>query len=154
MKIIKIVSGILALLALVLIAIAPVGPLPGVFIGGTSTDSPVQWPDTSAVHEIKLKVPGTLPRVVIIWVIDHKDELYVAGSSDSGWVKMVGEGAPVDMRLADNTYSLTASLMREGWEPMLQAYVNKYQPDYPDIVASFSSSQEAQGQMSVFKLSR
>jgi uncharacterized protein with ACT and thioredoxin-like domain len=75
MKILKIIVAV-ALLALVVVAVvAPIGPLPGVFIGGEATAAPATWPDTSGVHEIRLKVPGTVPRVVTIWVIDHKGEL-------------------------------------------------------------------------------
>ena len=154
MKFVKIGVGVLVVLLAVLAVIAPLGPVPGFFIGGSPTESPETWPDTSDVHEIKLGVPGTLPRVVIIWVIDYEGELYIVGSSESGWVKMIGDASPVEMRLADNTYSLNAALMNEGWQPMMAAYVDKYEPDYPDIVSTFPSVEEAQGLISVFKLTR
>ena len=54
---ILLVAGVLA---------APIGPVPGIFIGGTASDSPDPWPDTADTHEILLTVPGTLPRVVTI----------------------------------------------------------------------------------------
>ena len=99
MKILKIIFAV-ALSALVVVAVAaPIGPLPGFFIGGEQSAPPASWPDTSGVHEIRLKVPGTLPRVVTIWVIDRGGELHVVGNRDSGWVKMIGQGAPVEMRL-------------------------------------------------------
>lgn len=150
----RIGAGVVAVLALVLIFATPLGPVPGFFIGGTPTASPNQWPDTSDVHEIRLGVPGTLPRVVIIWVIDYQDELYVVGSAESGWVKMIGTDSPVDMRLAGNTYSLNATAVTEDWEPIMEAYVAKYEPDYPEIVAGFPSIEEAKGQIGVFKLMR
>lgn len=154
MKILKIAA--LALLVLLVIAalIAPIGPLPGFFIGGNAAATPAQWQDTSDVHEIKLKVPGSLPRVVTIWVIDYEGDLYVVGSKDSGWVRMLGSGAPVEMRLGDDTYSLNASIVEDAWQPMMEAYVAKYRPDYPDIVASFPSVDEAKDQISVFRLGR
>ena len=116
------------------------------------TERPTQWPDTSATHEIKLKVPGTLPRVVIIWVVEQAGDLYVVGANDSVWVDMIGQSSPVEMRLGDNTYALTATLVASGWEPILTAYVDKYRPDYPDIVAGFPSPEEAQGTVAVFRL--
>ncbi len=145
--------AILALLLGVALA-APIGPMPGLFIGGTSTKAPQQWSDTSNVHEIMLRVPGTLPRVVIIWVIEFGGELHVVGSKGSGWVKKIGGGAPVEMRLGDNTYALNASLVTEGWQQILQAYVAKYRADYPDIVAGFPSIEEAKDLVAVFRLER
>lgn len=144
---------VLALLVVVALA-APIGPMPGLFIGGTSTTAPEQWDDTSKVHEIMLRVRGALPRVVIIWVVEYGGDLHVVGSTDSGWVTMIGARSAVEMRLGDNTYALNASLVTEGWQEILQAYVAKYQPDYPDIVAGFPSVDEAEGLVAVFRLDR
>ena len=154
MKILKVVAGLVLVLIPVLVVLAPIGPLPGVFIGGTNTPSPAQWPETTGVDEIRLKVPATGPRVVIIWVVQYEADLYVVGNSASGWVEMLGQGGPVAMRLEGNTYALRAERMSSGWEPVLQAYVDKYRTDYPDIVGGFPSMDEAKGLISVFKLSR
>jgi hypothetical protein len=154
MRALKIAFAAILALLLVVALVAPIGPIPGFFIGGTLTDAPEQWGDPSNVHEISLRVPGTLPRVVTIWVVEHADELYVVGSKDSGWVTMIGAGSPVEMRLGDNTYALNASAMAEGWQQVLQAYVAKYQADYPDIVADFPSIDEAEELVTVFRLDR
>ena len=154
MKILKIASGLVLVVAVVIAIAAPIGPLPGFFIGGEQSAAPAKWPDTSAVHEIQLKVPGTLPRVVTIWVVDHEGELYVVGSRGSGWVKMIGQGAPVEMRLEGRTYALKAVPVTEGWEAVLEAYVEKYRPDYPEIVADFPPVDEARDQVAVFRLIR
>jgi hypothetical protein len=154
MKILKVLVLILVALGVVLAVAAPIGPMPGFFIGGSPTESPATWQDTSATHEILLRVPGMPPRVVIIWVVEHDGELYVVGGSDGGWVGMIGERSPVEIRLDENTYALQASLVADGWEPILQAYVDKYRPDYPEIVAGFPSIEEAQGQIAVFRLTR
>lgn len=154
MKALKIASVSILALLLVLPLIGPIGPVPGLFIGGNPAKAPERWGDTSKVHEIQLKVPGTLPRVVTIWVIEYEGELHVVGSKDSGWVTMIGEGSPVDMRLGDSTYALNASEVTEGWQPILEAYVAKYEADYPDIVAGFPTLEEAQGQVAVFRLDR
>jgi len=154
MKALKIVIAVV-LSALVVVAfVAPVGPLPGFIVGGEPTPPPASWPDTSGVHEIRLKVPGTLPRVVTIWVVDHEGELHVVGSRDSGWVSMIGQGAPVEMRLDDRTYALNAVPVTEGWQSVLEAYVAKYEPDYPEIVAGFPPVAEASERIAVFRLSR
>lgn len=152
MKVLKIGLPIIVLLVVAVALLAPIGPLPGFIIGGTDTPVPEVWQDTSDLHEIRLEVPGTLPRVVIIWVIQHGGDLYVVGSADSGWVKMLGAGGPVRMRMLDATYDLTASAVTSGWQPIMQAYIEKYEPDYPEIVAGFPSLEEAQGQIAVFRL--
>ena len=80
-------------LLLVLALVAPIGPMPGFFIGGTPTEAPEQWGDTSNVDQIILRVPGTPPRAVIIWVVEYGGDLYVVGSNDSGWVTVSGAAA-------------------------------------------------------------
>ena len=154
MKLLKGVLIAIVILAVGLAFAAPLGPLPGFFIGGTPTPAPAQWPDTAGVHEIRLRVPGTPPRVVIIWVTAHEGELYVVGAPDSGWVRMIGDGAPVEMRLGERTFALQAQPVSEDWEPILTGYVDKYRPDYPDIVAEFPPLEAAVGQGASFQLVR
>ena len=154
MKWLRIALPAIGALLLVLALAAPIGPMPGLFIGGTMTDAPERWDDTSSVHEILLKVPGAIPRVVVIWVIEHDGELHVVGGQDSGWVSMIGAGGPVEMRLGDQTYALPARPVTTGWQSILEAYVDKYRPDYPDIVAGFPSIEEAEGTIAVFRLDR
>ena len=154
MKVLKIALPALLGLALVAVLAGPIGPLPGVFIGGSSTPAPEAWGDIADVDEIRLKVPGTPPRVVIIWVIEHEGELHVVGSRDSGWVRRIGAGGPVEMRVEDATYSLSASPVTEGWREVLEAYVAKYEEDYPEIIAGFPTVEEAEGTVAVFRLSR
>ena len=154
MKILKIVLGVLVVVLIVGALVAPIGPVPGFIIGGNPTANPESWPDTSAVHEIELGVPGTLPRVVVIWVIEYAGELYAVGAPDSGWVTRIGDSSPVKMRLGDNTYDLTAERTNDNWQAILNAYIDKYRPDYPEIVAGFPTVEEAPGQFAVFHLKR
>ena len=154
MKILKRLVLVLVPLALIVAILAPIGPMPGFRIGGEMTAPPAVWPDTSQVHEIKLKVPGTPPRVVIIWVVEHAQELHVVGASDSGWVARLGEGGPVEMRIGDNTYALEAVRKRTGLADILAAYIAKYEADYPAIVAGFPEYVEGQNQYAVFTLRR
>ena len=145
-----------AILILVLLGWAlPIGPVPGFFIGGTVSDVPDSWGDTSSIHEIKLKVnSGGLPRVVIIWVVQVDESLFILGSRESGWVGMLGQGGPVQMRMGDNTYAMNASPVTTDWQTVFEAYKNKYRSDYPDIVGGLPASEEAMGGMGVFKLTK
>ena len=144
MKLFKIGVPIFALTVALIAIAAPIGPLPGFFIGGTPSEAPNNWPDTSAEHEIRLKVVDVLPRVVIIWMVEYNQELYVVGAADSGWVRMIGESAPVKMRLNDSTYDLIAQRVTADIEAIATAYLDKYRADYPDIIANFPSVEEAE----------
>ena len=153
MKVIKVAAPILLIILLALVWLAPFGPVPGLFIGGTAANMPATWGDTKGIHEIRLEVQGTLPRVVVVWVVQVDGDLHVVGVKGSGWVEILGQGGAVRMRMNDKTYSLTASLVTTDWEPILEAYKDKYRADYPDIVNSFPSLEEARATSSVFRLS-
>ena len=148
-------TGLIAFVAAILatlVFVTPIGPMPGFFIGGQPTPVPKAWPDTSKVDEILLKVPGIVPRVVIIWVVQFDSALYVVGSRSSGWVQRIADGANVEMRLSGNTYALAAVPIRQELERVVNAYKNKYRADYPDIVAGFPTLEEAGDQFGVFRL--
>jgi len=152
MKILKIVLPALLILLAVFTWLAPIGPMPGFFIGGSTASVPDSWDDTSAVHEIRLEVQGTLPRVVIVWVIQVDGVLHVVGAKGSVWVSLLDQGGSVRMRMGDKTYSMHASPVTSGWQPILLAYQDKYRADYPDIVNGFPSLEEAAGTVAVFRL--
>ena len=148
-------NGLIAFVAAMLatlVFVTPIGPMPGFFIGGQPTPVPKAWPDNSKVDEILLKVPGILPRVVIIWVVQVDSALYVVGSRSSGWVQRIADGANVEMRLSGNTYALAAVPIRQELERVVNAYKSKYRADYPDIVAGFPTLEEAGDQFGVFRL--
>ncbi len=154
LKIVKIIIAALLVIFAAYVILAPIGPVPGVMIGGTEAQAPDTWPDTSGTHEILLEVAGTIPRVVTIWLIQHDNEIYVVGASDSGWIKMLDQGGPVRMRLASNTYPLRATIVNENQLEILTDYMDKYRPDYPDIVGDFPSPEEAEGAFALYRLER
>jgi hypothetical protein len=98
-------------------------------------------------------VKGTIPRVVIIWFVSINNELYIVGETDSGWVSMLENGDIVQMRLQDSTYSLQANIVTSGEEEILQAWLVKYEADYPEFVNT-SASEEFLEYSSIYRLSR
>lgn len=154
MKLFRILIGALILIGLIFVVAAPIGPVPGFLIGGQDQQVPTRWPDTSGVPEIRLKVPGVPPRVVIIWVVAQENELYVVGDKDNGWVKMLGDGSPVEMRLGDNTYALYARRVDEGAQEIVTAWLDKYRPDYPEIVSAFPTPESGVSPARVYRLGR
>lgn len=152
MKLLNILVPLSLVLLVALAFFAPVGPLPGFLIGGTPSAVPVKWGETAGIHEIALEVPGRMPRVVIIWVVQLEGDLHIVGSRDSGWVSMLGQGGPVRMRMEGNTFFMNATLLDTGWEPVVEAYLTKYRPGYPEIVDGFPSLDDAAESMAVFRL--
>jgi hypothetical protein len=153
MKVLKIVALGLAVIVAILAWVSPVGPMPGIFIGGTPSPLPDVWSDTRQVHEIELEVSGGLvPRVVIIWVVQVDGDLHVVGFKGSGWTSALGTGGSIRMRMGDKTYELDAHLVTSGWQPILEAYLDKYRADYPDIVEGFPALEEAKEIASVYRL--
>ena len=154
MKILKIVAVAIIVLLLIAAVVAPIGPLPGFFIGGTQTQPPESWPDTSQLHEIHLRVSDGMPRVVILWVIEQGGELFVLGDRQSGWVSKLGAGGPVDLRIDAATYALNAVRLDDGWDHVVSAYRAKYQPWYPEIVAGLPTGDAARRMIAVYRLER
>jgi len=154
MKVLKVGAASLVLVIAIVIIVAPIGPLPGFFIRGTPTEVPAKWPDTSSEHEIMLQVGSGLPRVVIIWMVEHNDDLYVIGATNSGWVQMIGDSSPVRMRLVDSTFDLVAERVTGDLEAIATAYRDKYEADYPEIIEGFPPITEADDSFRIFRLMR
>ena len=153
MKVWKIGVSLVAVVLLALVVRLPIATTPAFFIGGSASSAPVTWADTSSTHEIKLRVEGTIPRVVIIWFVEIDNELYIVGETDSGWVSMLGNSGLVQMRLEDSTYPLQADVVTSGEEEILQKWLGKYAADYPEFVNT-SASEEFLEYSSIYKLSR
>ena len=155
MKFLKISIPIFLLFLTGVAIMAPIGPLPGFFIHGTPTEVPASWPDTSDEHEILLQVDGVLPRVVIIWVVDYENDLYVFGGTTSSWVQLIGESAPVKMRLDNSTFDLIAERVTDDLVAITTAYRDKYRADYPEIIESGDLDvNKADESFRVFRLQR
>ncbi len=133
----KTISVIIFLIA-ILVWLAPIGMMPGFFIGGSLKPAPAIWEDTSAIDEVHLKVGGVIPRVVIIWIVQVDGELYVTGAKDSGWVTQLGEDSDAELRIGDNTYPVVAERQNEKLHELINALYDKYRPNYPNIVGDMS----------------
>ena len=134
----KRIISVVILIGAILVWLAPIAMMPGFFIGGSTTPAPSTWEDTSAIVEVRLKVRGTIPRVVIIWIVQVDGELYVTGAKDSGWVTRLGDGGDVELRIGDNTYSVVAERQSEKLDKLIAALYDKYRPNYPNIVSDMS----------------
>ena len=133
---------------------APLGPLPGFRLGGSAASAPEQWP-TRLPDEVRLaNYSGALPHVVIIWVVETDNKLYVIGDPASTWVQGVTDSPEVRLRIEDSVYEMTAERLNPGPMHIFQTYIDRYKDDYPEIIASFPPPEQFAGSAAVFELTR
>ncbi|MEM9622197.1 MAG: hypothetical protein AAF993_11140 [Pseudomonadota bacterium] len=152
------ILALLALVALLLTAAVagPLGPMPGMYLGGQATDPPSQWSSVAVPEQIQLETRGgLLPRVVNLWIVESDNELYVFGATDSGWVNATRSDPQVRLRMEDQTYSLMAAPLAQPDLTVYERYLARYADDYPDIVAGMPAIDELDGAAGViFHLQR
>lgn len=153
MKILKIGSALLLVVFVLVAVAAPLGPMPGFLIGGSTAKIPASWGDTRAIHEIHLQIgDGPIGRTVIIWMVQIEGDLYVTGQKDSGWTRGIGSGGPVRLQMEGNLYELRATEVTVGQADVIAAWLDKYSPDYPELLEGFPSPEDAIRSSTVFRL--
>lgn len=149
----SITLAVLLVVALGVAIAAPIGPLPGFRIGGSEAAAPSTWADTRLPDEVRLaNYSGALPHVVIIWVVEHDGDLHVIGDPASSWVEGTTAAPEVDLRIGGDVYAMRAERLQTGQVAVLQRYVERYQEDYPEIIASFPPMEEFAQGAAVFRL--
>ena len=154
MKVLK--WGLLVVLlgALGAAIMAPLGPMPGIWVSGSEQPVPETWGETRDIKEIQLQVgDGFFGRTVIIWMVQYEGNLFITGQKDSGWVSGIGASSPVTMKMNGNLYALTATALSENQVPVLTAWQQKYTPLYPQMMAEFPAPEEALATAVVYELS-
>jgi hypothetical protein len=153
MTIIKWAAAVLVVVLLIAVVAAPIGPMPGILITGTTTEVPNAWGDTQSIEEIQLQIgEGPIGRTVIIWTVQIDGDLYVTGQNDAGWTGGIGPGGPVRMQMAGNLYELTATPLANGQVNVLEAWQAKYVKYNPDLADQFQPPVEAVSTAIVYKL--
>ncbi|NKC00631.1 MAG: hypothetical protein GKR90_19355 [Pseudomonadales bacterium] len=154
MKFLKIGAIVLLVVGVIAAIAAPLGPMPGLLIGGTDSEVPSSWGDTKSIDEIHLQIGvGPIGRTVIIWTVQVDGDLYVTGQKDSGWTQGIGSGGPVRLRMADKLYELNASPVTENQVEILNAWLAKYAVNYPEITSAFPDPEESLQTSALFRLS-
>ena len=147
---------VLATLLIVLIVLAiaaPIGPMPGLRIGGTPAEPPAAWSGTELPDEVLFAAyDGALPYVVTIWIVESGGGLYVVGAPESTWVQKTTSSPDVRVRINDAVYDMRATRMPPGRVDVLEAYVARYKDDYPDIIADFPPLPELAAGSALFQL--
>ena len=134
----KIVLGVVVVLVLVVALAGPIGPIPGLRLGGNEASPPDSWSAVDLPEEVRLTAgDGLLSHVVIIWVVDLNNELVVFGEGASGWVQDALAADTVRLRVHDSVYTLRPERITD-LEVAFQAYVDRYQDNYPEIIAGMN----------------
>ena len=145
----------LIVLTLGMLLAAPIGPLPGVRIGGSAASPPAVWSSQALPEEVHLQTSANLlPHVVIVWVVESDNRLYLIGSPDSTWVKGATQSPDVRLRIGDNTYDMRATRITSGRSDIFQRYIDRYKDNYPEIIASFPPIDEFSAGGALFELVR
>ncbi len=151
----KIVLIVLVIVALGAAIAAPIGPMPGFSIGGNDATPPDDWSSVDLPDEVLLaNYAGALPHVVIIWIVEADNRLYVIGAPESTWVNGTTSAPEVRLRIGDNTYDMRATRLQPGPQEIFLKYINRYKDDYPEIIASFPPPEEFASNAAVFELTR
>ena len=121
--------------------------------GGNPAAAPASWSAVTLPEEVKLATDsGLWPYVVIIWIVEADDRLYLVGAPDSTWVQNATRSPEVKLRMGDDVYDLKATRV-DGRVEILERYVDRYREDYPDIIASFPPMEEFAAGAALFELS-
>ncbi|MDP6375914.1 MAG: DUF2255 family protein [Pseudomonadales bacterium] len=134
---------------------APIGPMPGIRLGGNSATAPARWSSATLPEEVHLATyAGTLPHVVIIWVVETDNRLYVIGAPDSTWVEGATRSPDVRLRIDENVYDMRATRIESSRQDVFQAAIDRYKDNYPEIIAGFPPIAEFSQGAALFELSR
>lgn len=144
--------GLVAVVTFVALA-GPLGPVPGVRLGGNATPVPADWTTVSLPDEVQLKPSGGLfPRVVNIWIVELNNALYVFGAKDGGWTTTVQANPIVELRINDQTFTLKATPVESPGSEIYDQYIARYAASYPEFVESIPQGDALTAQGTVFRL--
>ena len=119
-------------------ACGPIGPMPGLAIGGEEQPAPedfafVQDHDLITVRTL---FGGWLPQVHTIWGVGVGDAIYAVAVPGASWRARLYDDPDVLLRVGINYYSLTATAVNdaENTQAVFDAYMDKYGPQLEEIV--------------------
>jgi hypothetical protein len=116
----------------------PIGPMPGLNIGGTQQPAPESF-EFAQDHElltIRTLLGGWLPQVHNIWGVGVGDAVYAMAVPEASWRARLEDDPEVLIRIGDNVYRLTATVVDDADEiqAAFDAYVAKYGDQLEAIV--------------------
>ena len=130
---------------------APIGPIPGGHLQGTTKDWPVNWTFTDAQEYILLETDPNDPYSVTLWGVSLDDGFYIAAADpNSQWVLNLMRDPAVIVGVSGNLYRGKAAAVnnRSLSQRVRRRYLAKY-----EIEAEEFDEAAAQGGM-FFQITR
>ena len=127
----------------------PIGPMPGLAIGGNEQPAP---DDFAFVQDhdlitIRTMMGGWLPQVHNIWGVGVGDGVYAAAVPGATWRARLDDDPNVLLRVGDNYYPLTAAVVTDAAiiQTAFEAYVHKYGPALEEVVGHPPTVEDVSG---------
>lgn len=128
-------------------ACGPIGPMPGLVIGGEPTDVPDDFSTVATTNLVQIKTQrwGWLPQVHHIWAVGIDDAVYVVAVPGASWRDRVSQDPNVQLRIRDATYNLIANEISSDAERQraYNAYVAKYAGELEEVLGRKSTIADA-----------
>lgn len=116
----------------------PMGPMPGLAIGGEEQPAPDDFTfvQDHELLQVRTLFGGWLPQVHNIWGVGVGDAVYAMGVPGASWRARLDDDPNVVLRVGDNCYRLTATRATDPAEiqAAFDAYMDKYGPQLEAIV--------------------
>jgi hypothetical protein len=118
-------------------ACGPMGPVPGVVLGGETQTPPADFAVVQQhdLIQIETQMAGMSPQVQNIWGVGLGDAVIAIGEPGSGWRARLDDDPNTRVRVGNAVYELTAApINEEEKQAALDVYVAKYGPQIPEAV--------------------
>ncbi len=116
----------------------PIGPMPGLAIGGEEQPAPDDFAFVQDHDLLRVRTlfGGWLPQVHYIWGVGVDDAVYAVAVPDASWRARLYDDPDVLLRVGDHYYSLTATKVTDAQEIQMafDAYMDKYGPQLEEII--------------------
>ena len=128
------------MVAALLAACEPMGPLPGRSLSGEVSPPPQDWAPYGDTEVIQLETSG--PYSVNIWGVVSGNQYYVAsaGGAEARWAQRIERSSDVRLRIEDELFELQAIIVTDEDElkEVAEAFNDKYDldadEDFPEVV--------------------
>jgi hypothetical protein len=129
----------------------PIGPMPGLNIGGDEQPPPDDFAFVQD-HElltVRTLFGGWLPQVHNIWGVGVGDAIYAAAVPGASWRARIDDDPNVLIRVGDNHYELTATEVSDANEiqAAFDAFVEKYGAQLEEVTGHPPTIEDMNGLM-------
>lgn len=142
-------SYLIALLLPLLASCGPMGPMPGLAVGGTESEVPATFDVVATANLVQIKTHrwGWLPQVHHIWAVGIDDAIYAVGVPGASWRERVTSDPNVHIRVGEATYALVANEVSSDAERQraFTVYVDKYAGELEEILGRQATIADAAG---------